>query len=214
MTLKTLSLRTILGLTLLLLAGCATKPATPDNVGETFVLERDLVGKTVATGSFSAIDGTHREFIAYINGSWDGKAVTLVEDFEFADGEKERKTWVLTRQDNGEWSGIREDVVGTARGYQDGKAFRLEYTMALPNEDGSPGRKIKFRDVLVNNNDGTIINNATVGLWGFRVATVKLLINREAATTQDSGNAPTLTTEEAANIQDVSNTPTEDSATE
>lgn len=163
---------------LLLLAGCAMKPPIPDNVGESFVLERDLVGKTIANGSFSAIDGTHREFIAYIDGSWDGKAVTLVEDFEYSDGEKERKTWVLTRLPNGEFSGVREDVVGTARGYQDGKAFRLEYTMALPNDDGTPGRKMKFRDVLVNNPDGTIINNATVGLWGFRVATVNLLIKR------------------------------------
>lgn len=154
------------------------KPPTPEDVGESFVLERDLVGKTVATGSFSAIDGTHREFTAYIDGSWDGKSVTLVEDFEYADGEKERKTWVLTKLANGEFSGIREDVVGTARGYQDGKAFRLEYTMALPDEHGNPGREMIFRDVLVNGTDGTIINNATVGLWGFRVATVNLLIKR------------------------------------
>lgn len=154
------------------------KPPTPEDVGESFVLERDLVGKTVATGSFSAIDGTHREFTAYIDGSWDGKSVTLVEDFEYADGEKERKTWVLTKLANGEFSGIREDVVGTARGYQDGKAFRLEYTMALPDEQGNPGREMTFRDVLVNSTDGTIINNATVGLWGFRVATVNLVIKR------------------------------------
>lgn len=178
MNIKTVVQRTLAVLVLMMLAGCAMKPPTPDNVGKSFVLERDLVGKTIATGSFSAIDGTHREFIAYIDGSWDGKAVTLVEDFEYADGEKERKTWVLTKLANGEFSGVREDVVGTARGYQDGKAFRLEYTMALPDDDGNPGRKMKFRDVLVNDADGTIINNATVGLWGFRVATVNLLIKR------------------------------------
>ncbi len=199
MTLKTLLTRTALVLALTLLAGCATKPPTPDNAGEAFVLERDLVGKTLATGSFSAIDGTHREFIAHIDGSWDGKAVTLVEDFEFDDGVKERKTWVLTRLENGEWSGIREDVVGTARGYQDGKAFRLDYTMALPNEDGTPGRKMKFRDVLINDSDGTIINNATVGLWGFRVATVSLLIEREAAEGTDTDTDPR--TEVAADTQ-------------
>lgn len=168
----------LLALTLLLLTGCAMQPPTPEDVGESFVLERDLIGKTVASGSFSAIDGTHREFTAHIDGSWDGKTVTLVEDFEYADGEKERKTWVLTKLPNGEFSGIREDVVGTARGYQDGKAFRLEYTMALPNDDGTPGRKMKFRDVLVNDSEGTIINNATVGLWGFRVATVSLEMKR------------------------------------
>ena len=156
------------------------QPPVPDNVGEDFVLERDLVGKTIATGSFSAIDGTHREFIVYIDGTWDGEALTLVEDFEYSDGEKERKTWVFTKLPNGEFSGIREDVVGTARGFQDGNAFRLEYIMALPNEDGTPGREMKFRDVLVTDTSGTIINNATVGLWGFRVATVNLRIQKEA----------------------------------
>lgn len=172
------------------LSGCAMKPPIPDNVGENFVPERDLVGNIVAKGGFSAIDGTDRQFVAYIDGSWDGNVLTLVEDFEFADGVKERKTWVLTRQDNGEFSGIREDLIGTARGYQDGAAFRLDYTMALPNEDGSPGRKLTFRDVLVNDSDGNIINNATVGWWGFRVATVNLTMERQdAASSSDSEDA-------------------------
>lgn len=163
------------------------KPPAPENLGETFVLERDLAGKTIATGSFSAIDGTHKEFIAYIEGSWDGKAVTLVEDFEYSDGLKERKTWVLTRQPDGEFSGVREDVVGKARGYQDGKVFRLEYTMAPQNEDGTPGREMKFRDVIGMKTDGTIINNATVGLWGFRVATVNLVMERVSEFDATSG---------------------------
>lgn len=160
------------------MSACAMPPPIRGNVGEAFVLERDLIGKTIATGSFSAIDGTHREFVAHIDGSWDGKAVTLVEDFKYSDGVEERKTWVLTKLPNGEFSGIREDIVGTARGYQDGKAFRLEYTMSLPNDDGTPGRKLKFRDIIFNQPDGIIRNDATVGLWGFRVATVNLLIKR------------------------------------
>ena len=175
----------LLVLVILLLVGCATKPPTPDDVGDAFVLERDLIGETRATGSFSAIDGTHREFVAAINGSWDGEAMTLVEDFEFDDGKKERKTWVLTQLENGEWTGTREDVIGEARGYQDGKAFRLEYDMALPDEEGNPGRKMRFRDVLVNDTQGAIVNNATVGLWGFRVATINLLIERPDSSDSD-----------------------------
>ena len=165
-------------LSVLLLVSCAGRPPIPDNVGKPFSLETDLIGKTVATGSFSAIDGTHRDFITYIEGTLDGSTVTLVEDFEFDDGVKERKTWVLTKLPNGEYSGIREDVIGTARGYQDGDAFRLEYTMAIPDENGEPGRAMKFRDVLANNPEGAVVNKATVGLWGFQVATVDLLIKR------------------------------------
>ena len=174
---------TIIFLALGLLSGCALKPSIPEEaLAESvpaFLLERDLLGKTKATGSFSAIDGTYREFVAYVDGSWDGEKMTLVEDFEYADGVKERKTWVLTKLENGEYSGIREDVIGTARGYQDGKAFRLDYTMALPDEEGNPGRKLSFRDVIANKPGGGISNKAVVGIWGFRVATVDLEFARE-----------------------------------
>ncbi len=160
------------------LTACATPPSASDKIGEAFVLERDLLGKTIATGSFSAIDGTHREFVIDINGSWDGNALTLVEDFEYDDGVQERKTWVFTKLPSGEFSGVREDVVGTARGYQDGEVFRLEYTMAIPDENGKPGRNLKFQDILYNQPDGIVRNKATVGLWGLRVATVNLTIQR------------------------------------
>lgn len=162
----------------LCLSACASQPQTSSEVSDAFVLERDLVGETLATGSFSAIDGTEREFVVRINGSWDGKAVTLVEDFVYSDGVEERKTWVFTKLANGEFSGIREDVVGTARGFSDGKVFRLDYIMAIPDDDGKPGRKLRFRDILYNQTDGTIRNDATVGLFGFRVATVNLIIER------------------------------------
>ena len=102
-----------------------------------------------------------------------------MEDFDYADGVKERKTWKLTLLPNGEYSGIREDVIGTARGYQDGNAFRLEYMLAIPNDDGSPGRKVSFKDVLVKHKDGSIVNKANVGLWGLRVGRVSLTITRE-----------------------------------
>lgn len=175
------SYRLVLSVTLLaiVLNACAIRPPTPDADLESFDLTRDLSGKTTGVGNFSAIDGTDRDFTADLNGSWDGKVMTLVEDFEFADGTKERKTWVLTQLPNGEFSGVREDVVGTARGYQDGSAFRLEYIMAIPNDDGSPGRKLRFRDVLVKHSNGVIQNDATVGFWGLRVGSVSLMIERD-----------------------------------
>lgn len=161
----------------LILSGCASKPPLPSGALEMFTLQNDLIGKTVGIGNFNSIDGTDRDFTAYMDGSWDGESLTLVEDFEYADGVKERKTWTFTQLPNGEFSGTREDVVGTARGYQDGNAFRLEYIMAIPNEDGTPGRKVSFKDVLVKQADGVIRNDAIVGLWGFRVGQVSLTIS-------------------------------------
>lgn len=158
---------------------CATRPPVPSAASTTpFVAERDLVGASVARGEFRAITGVRRGFTAQLNGTWDGVTLTLVEDFAYDDGERDRKTWHLRRTGPGRFTGTREDVVGEAQGYQDGDVFRLEYDVMLPTENGR-GRKVRFRDVLALRADGDILNNATVGWHGLRVGSVSLVIERE-----------------------------------
>lgn len=157
------------------LIGCATRPAIPAETAGSFVLEEDLLGLHVARGEFRAINGVRRGFTARLNGAWDGAVFTLIEDFEYDDGERDQKTWRLTRTGPGEYTGTREDVVGTARGFQDGDAFRLEYDVPLPSDEGE-GRKVRFRDVLVETADGAVLNRANVGWFGLRVAQVELQI--------------------------------------
>jgi hypothetical protein len=160
-------------------AACATAPPPPRGVAtEAFVLERDLAGKTIGRGEFRAIGQAARPFVAYLDGRWDGETLTLVEDFEFADGEKDRKTWRLRRVGAGEWRGTREDVVGEARGFMDGGAFRLEYDIVLPDPNGGAGTRVRFRDIIVRTQDGRVLNDATVGFWGFLVGGVSLSIER------------------------------------
>jgi hypothetical protein len=161
----------------LLLGACAGAPLLPKEAGSSaFVIERDLAGSTVARGEFSAINGVRRGFTAYLEGVRSGETFTLTERFEYDDGEKDHKTWVLTLKGPGEYAGTREDVVGEARGWQDGVAFRLEYDVRLPNEKGEPGMKVHFQDVMVKTADGRVLNRASVGKWGFRVGTVELAI--------------------------------------
>lgn len=160
-----------------LVAACATRPAQPASISAPIAIERDLAGRNVARGEFRAITGSNRGFTAELNGTWDGSTLTLVEDFLFDDGELDRKTWVLERQQNGEWRGSREDVVGYARGFQDGAVFRLEYDVLLPTENGGQ-RRVRFRDVLALQGEGVIVNTATVGWFGFHVGSVTLTIER------------------------------------
>jgi hypothetical protein len=164
-------------------AGCATRPATPPETTSTFMIEEDLVGASIARGEFRTITGVRRGFTARLNGSWDGRTLTLVEDFEFDDGERDRKTWRLERIAPGRYVGTREDVIGQAIGYQDGPVFRLEYDMLTPSEYGR-GRKLRFRDVMAERADGVILNNATVGWRGFRVGSVSLVIERHMVPAQ------------------------------
>lgn len=162
-----------------LLVACAGPPKLPAETGPSpFIIEQDLLGTTVARGEFTAINGTNRAFTAYLTGERDGDRFTLNEKFEYDDGEKDEKTWVLTILPDGEYTGIREDVVGEARGWRDGLAFRLEYDIRLPNEKGEPGMKLRFRDVMVKTVDGVVLNRATVGYWGFGVGKVELKISK------------------------------------
>lgn len=69
-----------------------------------------------------------------------GNTFTLTERFEYDDGERDHKTWVLRLAGDGQYTGTREDLVGAARGWQDGPAFRLEYDVRLPGENGESGK--------------------------------------------------------------------------
>jgi hypothetical protein len=173
---------TVLGTVLaavLTISGCALAPGLPKETGPSaFVIERDLLGDTTARGQFSAINGVKRAFTAYLTGSREGDRFTLVERFEYDDGEKDQKTWVLTLIGEGKYSGKREDVVGQAKGWQDDKAFRLAYDVVLPGENGKQGMQVHFQDVMVKQADGVVLNRASVGKWGFQVAKVELKITR------------------------------------
>jgi len=175
--------RTILlaAIATLLLGACAHAPQLPKETGDAaFVIERDLLGSAVARGEFSAINGVRRGFTAYLDGTRSGNTFTLRERFEYDDGERDHKTWILTLKGDGTYSGTREDVIGKARGWQDGPAFRLEYDIRLPTDNGEPGMKVRFRDVMVKTVDGRVLNHAAVGKWGLRVGTVELVIEQDA----------------------------------
>ncbi len=67
----------------------ARPPASPSKPG--------LPAATKATGSFSAINGVKRNFTVDLRGKWNGKTLTLREDFVFDDGERDTKTWRFTK---------------------------------------------------------------------------------------------------------------------
>ena len=159
---------------LALVGACASPPdATVAASAPPLVLEEFFPGRTVGQGVFTnSWTGSERRFDVVIDGTWDGKTLTLVEDFAYADGEKDRKTWRLRKLGPGSFTGTREDVVGQARAWTEGKVVRLEYAVSLG------GWTVDFSDVLALNPDGSLINKATVGKWGIRVGRVELELRR------------------------------------
>jgi Protein of unknown function (DUF3833) len=165
----TASLMAVLGL-----AGCASAPILPSEAHstKTLVLEEALNGLTHGEGTVTDITGDITRFNVEIHGNWDGKVLTLAEDFNYEDGKKERKTWKLTSLGDGRFQGVREDVIGTAAVFQDANAVRLDYQVTL---DTSLGKiDCRFRDLLYLEPDGTVRNTATVSKFGIRVARINL----------------------------------------
>ena len=138
-------------------------------------LEHFFRGQLVAEGTFrSTIGAPDRKMRVKMRGSWDKatQTLTLVEDFVFDDGEKDRKTWRFTRVAPGEYKGRREDVLGEARVFQDGDAVRLRYKASVRGYD------VVFDDLLVQEDARTVRNIADVRWWFLRVGEVELLIRR------------------------------------
>ena len=95
-----------------------------------------------------------------------------MEDFAYADGEKDRKTWWLRTNGPGAFAGRREDVVGEARVWTEGSVVRLAYKVKLG------GWTLDFADILALRADGNLLNRATVGKWSLRLGRVELVLRK------------------------------------
>ena len=167
----------LLASALSLLGGCASSPRIGVQPAESpLVMEEFFAGVTDGEGVFvNSWTGKERRFRVVIAGFWDGKELTLVEDFDYADGEKDRKTWRLQSQGPGAFTGTREDVVGLARVWTEDRRVRLEYSVELG------GWTVDFADIMALRADGTLLNRATVAKWGLRIGRVELVLRKRPA---------------------------------
>ena len=156
------------GLLALGLVAGAASPASAQQVS----LEEVFTGRSFAYGKFSAINGTSREFRVALNGIWDGRTLTLREDFTYTDGERDTKTWIFRKVGSGRYLGRREDVIGETEVTIEGTTARFSYEVNLtPKGDATI---VRFHDTLHFLADGTIRNTAWVTKWALPVARVKV----------------------------------------
>lgn len=171
----------LLGLAALPLAACAATPAPPAEEGPPITLVSALKGRTTGRGHFRVwLTGDERRFTARLNGTVRGpegaRTLTVVEDFLYDDGQKDRLTWVFREQAPGRWTGKREDTVGEATVVEAGGQIRLSYTADFRSPSGV--NRLGFQDILYARPDGTIVNDAVVTRAGIAVASVRFLIRR------------------------------------
>jgi hypothetical protein len=137
-----------------------------------FRLEDFFAGKSVAVGRFQAINGVDRSFKVALTGRWNGKVLTLREDFAYADGERDRKTWRFTKTAPGQYTGTREDVVGEAMVNVEGNVARYAYLVDI--DPSAKENIVRFHDTLRLMPDGTLLNTAWVSKFAFPIAKVRV----------------------------------------
>ena len=133
------------------------------------VIEEFLSGKVEAWGVLQNRSGkVTRQFSAILEGKWDGQQLILDEKFNWSDGEIQTRQWKINKIDEHNYEGTAEDVVGTAKGFSYGPAFKFEYVLLVPVK----GREIKitFDDWIFMQDDRVAINRAIMTKFGFKVA--------------------------------------------
>jgi Protein of unknown function (DUF3833) len=178
-----LTRRHLLGLAPLLplgLAGCAAPDVTTYATQRPPLdLRRYFDGLVTARGMFSDRSGeVKRRFTVAMQCRWEGDDGELDEQFDYADGERQRRVWRLRHLGQGAYTGRAADVVGEARGQTSGNAFRWGYTLRLPVD----GRTwdVDFDDWMFLIDERVMLNRATMSKFGLRLGEVQLAFIKAA----------------------------------
>ena len=105
------------------------------------IIEEYLKGEVKAWGILQNRSGkVTRQFSAILNGKWDGTQLILDETFNWDDGEIQNRQWKINKIDEHNYEGTAGDVVGKAKGFSYGPAFKFEYVLLVPVK----GKEIKL----------------------------------------------------------------------
>ncbi len=156
----------------------AMKPEDFKNKEPRLIIEEYLSGNVKAWGVLQNRSGkVTRQFNANLNGTWDGKQLVLKEKFNWNDGEVQDREWTINKIDEHNYEGTAGDVVGKAKGYSYGPAFKFEYVLLVPVK----GRELKitFDDWIFKQDDRVAINRATMTKFGFKVAELTVVFVKD-----------------------------------
>ena len=167
---------------LILITSCSKynsmKPTDFKNKEPRLIIEEYLSGNVKAWGVLQNRSGkVTRQFSADLNGKWDGKQLILNEKFNWDDGEIQTRQWQITKIDENNYEGTAGDVVGKAKGYSYGPAFKFEYVLLVPVKGKE--MKITFDDWIFKQDDRVAINRATMTKFGFKVAELTVVFVKD-----------------------------------
>lgn len=153
-----------------LITGCSNiTPADYAAMEPKLDLREYLNGKLVAHGVLIDYSGkVDRYFRVDMVGKWNGNSGTLDEEFTYNDGKKDKRFWTVEFSDDQNFIGKAGDVIGEARGKQEGNAVNMTYTLRAVRDNGDT-IDLSMDDWMYLASDGILINHTKMRKFGIVV---------------------------------------------
>tara|TARA_Y100000590_G_scaffold400429_1_gene484483 strand:+ start:359 stop:826 length:468 start_codon:yes stop_codon:yes gene_type:complete len=153
------------------------KPEDFKGTEPTMNIEKYFEGPVKAWGLLQDRKGkVTRQFKADMFGKFQNNVLTLEEEFFWTDGEEQKRVWKIKKIDEHNYIGTAPDVVGEAKGFSYGSAFKFEYDLMIPIK--GKNIKISFDDWIFKQDDKVAINRATLTKFGFKVGELTVFFQK------------------------------------
>ena len=153
------------------------KPEDFKNKEPLLKIEKYFDGNVKAWGVLQDRKGkVTRQFTANMFGKFENNILILDEEFFWKDGEKQKRVWKIKKIDEHNYIGTAPDVVGEAKGFSYGSAFKFEYDLLIPIK--GKNIKIRFDDWIFKQDEEVAINRATLTKFGFKVGELTVFFKK------------------------------------
>ncbi len=161
------------------LSACSGRPDLDDPSlgGPDLNLEEYFAGELKAYGQFQDRFGNAlRRFEVDISGQFDGRTLTIQEDFIYEDGTTEQRIWSLTKTGADTWVGTAPGVIGVANGEERADVFNWKYEIDLPVPEGT--LRVTFDDWMWRLDEDRVLNRAYMNRFGIEIGEVIIFFEK------------------------------------
>lgn len=165
-------------LCLLTLTACSTTDISIYAKNEPkFELQTFFSGSLTAHGILKNRSGeVIRYFNATLDGQWEDGVGTLAEVFVFDDGEVQNRTWIMTPNEQGDYTATANDVVGSGKINISGNALFMNYVLQVPYDGDLLEVNVDDRMYMIK--EGVVMNESVMRKFGVEVGYLSIVISK------------------------------------
>jgi hypothetical protein len=162
----------------LFIFSCSTALQDYKKTDSPFDIKEYFNGNVIAWGTVQDYSQeVTRRFCVEIVGTWEGNNGVLAEKFYFNDGEISFRNWQLTKQTDGSYQGVAEDVANVAIGKHQGFAFQFQYELLLKIDNET--YQVSMDDWMYQLDQYRVMNKTSMSKFGIEVAEITLFFDKE-----------------------------------